>query len=103
MIGVDAVLGALQAVTDPEYPVSIVDLGMVYRVAVEETAVSLDVSFTSIGCPAMEDIVDDIRTAVQALPGVATVQVSIVWSPPWTRARITERGRQLLACCGVAA
>jgi metal-sulfur cluster biosynthetic enzyme len=103
MITEDAVRAALGDVTDPEYPVSIVDLGMVYRVAVRGDDVDLDLTFTSIGCPAMDDIVSDAREAVARLPGAGRVTVNVVWSPPWTRERITERGRRLLACCGVVA
>jgi metal-sulfur cluster biosynthetic enzyme len=103
MITEESVRAALGGVTDPEYPVSIVDLGMVYRIALREGDVDLDLTFTSIGCPAMEEIVANARDAVARLPGAGRVTVHVVWSPPWTRERITERGRRLLACCGVVA
>ena len=94
---------ALGRVTDPELPVSIVDLGMVYAVAVDdEGGVGLDLTFTSIGCPAMDMLLDDVEQAVRAVPGVTDVTIDVVWSPPWTKARLTPRGRGLLAAYGVS-
>lgn len=94
---------ALHAVTDPEYPLSIVDLGMVYGVRVDGTVASVEITFTSIGCPAIDMIVSDIREAILAVPGVREVRLEIVWSPPWTKHRITDRGRRILAVYGVVA
>jgi phenylacetate-CoA oxygenase PaaJ subunit len=101
VVGAADVWDALGGVTDPEYPLSIVDLGMVYGVRVTERTAEIDVTFTSIGCPAIEMIVSDVRAAVLAVSGVTDVRVNIVWSPPWTKDRITERGRRVLAMYGV--
>lgn len=98
-----AVWEALGRVTDPEYPLSIVDLGMVYRVEVDRGTVRVAMTFTSIGCPAIEMLVTDVREAVGALAGVEAVEVEVVWSPPWTRERISARGRRVLAVYGVVA
>lgn len=103
MVSADAVWKALGQVSDPEYPVNIVDLGMVYGVEVEGSAVRVTMTFTSIGCPALEMLVEDVSRAVSALPGVERVTVDVVWNPPWTKERITDRGRKLLAACGVLA
>jgi metal-sulfur cluster biosynthetic enzyme len=94
---------ALASVQDPEYPVGIVDLGMVYGVRIAQGVVDVTMTFTSIGCPAMDLLCGDVRQALGALPGVQDVRVTVAWSPPWTRDRITERGRQALALCGVVA
>lgn len=93
---------ALSGVTDPEMPVSLVDLGMIYRVEVEGSTAFVDLTFTSMGCPAMDMILEDVREAVAAVPGVKRVEVEIVWSPPWTKARLTDRGRTLLKATGLA-
>jgi metal-sulfur cluster biosynthetic enzyme len=98
-----AVWDALRGVSDPEYPLSIVDLGLVCGVRVERDEVRVAMTFTSIGCPAIEMLVVDAREAVGALPGVARVVVDVVWSPPWTKDRISPRGRQVLAMYGVVA
>lgn len=98
-----AVWEALAAITDPELPVSLVDMGMVYGVSVDEAgAAVIDLTFTSIGCPGMEMILEDVRTKVGAVPGVTDVHVEVVWSPPWTKSRLTTRGRRLLQAVGLS-
>lgn len=93
---------ALGTVSDPEYPLSIVDLGMVYAVREEHGRACVTMTFTSIGCPAIDMIVADVRAALRQVPGVQETQVEIVWDPPWTRHRISDRGRRVLAVYGVA-
>jgi metal-sulfur cluster biosynthetic enzyme len=98
-----AIWDALAGVTDPELPVSIVDLGMVYGVSAdEEGRVAIELTFTSIGCPAMDMLLEDVDRAVRRLPGVIDVMVDVVWSPPWTKARLTPRGRRLLMAYGLS-
>jgi metal-sulfur cluster biosynthetic enzyme len=93
---------ALGQVTDPEYALSIVDLGLVYDVRVAEGAVGVTVTFTSIGCPAIDLILADAEAAIRAVPGVRDVRLDVVWTPPWTRERVSARGRRVLAMYGVA-
>lgn len=93
---------ALSRVTDPEYPLSVVDLGMIYGLSVDKRIARLQITFTSIGCPAIDMILSDIRTAVLTVPGVEHVQVDVVWSPPWTKDRISSQGRRVLRLHGVA-
>jgi phenylacetate-CoA oxygenase PaaJ subunit len=92
---------ALRGVTDPEYPLSIVDLGMVYAVRARDGAVHVDMTFTSIGCPAIDMMVHDVKEAVGSLPAVTAVDVDVVWDPPWSKACISERGRRVMAMYGV--
>jgi metal-sulfur cluster biosynthetic enzyme len=99
----DLVWAALGRVTDPEYPLSIVDLGLVCGVGVERDVARVALTFTSIGCPAIEMLVGDVKDAVGAVPGVGRVEVEVVWHPPWTRERISQRGRRVLALYGVVA
>jgi len=96
-----AVWGALREVIDPEWPVSIVDMGLVYGVTVEEGAVTLTITFTATACPCMEMIRDDIRERLRRLPGVRDVRIAVSWDPPWTKDRLTEAARRELARCGV--
>ena len=93
---------ALGQVTDPEYALSIVDLGLVYDVQVADGEVRVTVTFTSIGCPAIDMILEDIGAAVRAVPAVRAVRLDVVWTPPWTKDRVTARGRRVLAMYGVA-
>ncbi len=101
MAGVEAVWEALGAVTDPEYPLSIVDMGMVYGASVEGDRAHVDITFTSIGCPAIDMICSDVREAVLALPDISDLELEIVWSPPWSKDRISDRGRRVLRIYGV--
>ena len=98
-----AVRAALATVNDPEYPLSIVDLGMIYGVEVKERVAHITLTFTSIGCPAADMLIDDIRAAVfEQVEGIEDVKVEVVWSPPWNADRISARGKQVLAIYGVA-
>ena len=87
--------------TDPEYPLSIVDLGMVYGVRQTAGRAIVTMTFTSIGCPAIDMIVADVREALRSVGGIDDVAVEIVWDPPWTKDRISDRGRRVLAVYGV--
>src|SRR3954469_20905714 len=80
----DQVKLALRKVKDPELNLNIVDLGLVYEVAVDEGDVSIDMTLTSPGCPAGPQIMGDIERAVKALPGVTDVKLNLVWDPFWT-------------------
>ena len=95
-------LEALKDVEDPEMPVNIVDLGLVYGVRVERGTAEVDLTFTAMGCPASDFIVDDIRERLLREPGVEDVRINVVWSPPWTSARLTPEGRDALEMWGVA-
>lgn len=99
-VGCGAIWEALAAVTDPEYALSIVDLGLIYDVRMADGGCRITMTFTSIGCPAMDMIIEDVKTAVREV--VKAVAVDVVWSPPWTRHRISPRGKQVLAMYGVA-
>jgi phenylacetate-CoA oxygenase PaaJ subunit len=95
-------LAALAEVQDPEMPVNVVDLGLVYGVEEVEGRVTVDLTFTAMGCPASEFIVSDIRQRLLAEPGVSEVEVRVVWDPPWTTARMTREGREALEAWGLA-
>ena len=94
---------ALAEVEDPEMPVNLVDLGVIYGVSeTEEGVVEVDLTFTAMGCPASEFILDDVRDRLLREPGVREVRVNVVWDPPWTTARMTEAGRDALEAWGLA-
>ncbi len=94
---------ALEGVKDPEYPISVVDLGLVYGVAVRDGVADVTMTLTSIGCPALDMLAGDVRAAAGSVPGVREARVEVVWSPAWTKDHITERGRRVLALYGVVA
>ena len=94
---------ALARVTDPEYAISIVDLGLVYGVErMADGGWRIAMTFTSIGCPAMDMLIEDVKQGVREVVN-ASVEVDVVWSPPWTRDRISPAGKRVLAMYGVAA
>ena len=93
---------ALSEVQDPEMPVNLVDLGVIYAIAERDGVVDVDLTFTAMGCPASDFILDDVRERLLREPGVSEVRVNIVWDPPWTAARLTEAGRDALESWGLA-
>ncbi|MBO0689919.1 MAG: metal-sulfur cluster assembly factor [Candidatus Dormibacteraeota bacterium] len=93
---------ALRDVEDPEMPVNIVDLGMIYGIREQGGTVTVDLTFTAMGCPASDLIVDDIRARLLQEDGVRDVEVNVVWDPPWSAARLTPEGRDTLEMWGLA-
>ena len=98
----EVVLAALGEVADPEWPVSIVDMGLVYGVTVDAGVVTLTLTFTTTACPCMEMIQDDVRERLRRVPGVRDVLIDVAWDPPWTKERLSERARRELGRCGVS-
>lgn len=98
----DRLWAALSEVRDPEMPVNLVDLGVIYEIKEVEGTVEVDLTFTAMGCPASEFILDDVRERLMREDGVRDVRVNIVWNPPWTAARMTEAGRDALEAWGLA-
>jgi metal-sulfur cluster biosynthetic enzyme len=84
---------ALRLVVDPELDCNIVDLGLVYGIAVDLTKVTVTMTLTTPGCPMHESIAWGVKSALLSLNGVHDVEVNLVWDPPWTPARMTEYGR----------
>lgn len=94
---------ALREVMDPEFPISLVDLGLIYDIRREGARVEVDLTFTATACPCMDFIKDDVRERLLEEPGVEEVAINVVWDPPWTTDRMTEEGRATLRKFGVAA
>ena len=101
MVTEEQVLNALADVEDPEFPTSIVDLGLICGVDIDGGSVRVHVTFTAMGCPAMDWIQDDIRARLLLEPGITTVETVVTWDPVWTKKRITEKGRDDLLAVGV--
>lgn len=92
----DQVKLALRRVKDPELNLNILDLGLVYEMAVDGSDVKIDMSLTSPGCPSGPEIMGDAERQLRSIPGVGDVAVNLVWSPPWTPDRIEPRVRAYL-------
>ncbi|MGQ0571864.1 MAG: metal-sulfur cluster assembly factor [Armatimonadota bacterium] len=91
---------ALREVLDPEYPISIVDLGLIRGVEVAGATVKVRMTYTSMGCPCMDMIQDDVRERLLRLPGVDRVEIEVVWEP-WSRRHVSKDGLQQLQRFGV--
>jgi len=96
---------ALRDVEDPEIPVSVVGMGLIVSIAYDAAAraVDLQLTFTAMGCPAMDFIQDDIRERLLQEPDVDEVRIEVVWDPVWTRSRIREDARARMRELGIVA
>jgi len=92
----EAALAALRDVIDPEVGLNVVDLGLVYGVAVEGRSLRVSLTMTTPACPLGEEIVRDAETRLRALEGVEAAAVALVWDPPWTPARMSPHARAAL-------
>jgi metal-sulfur cluster biosynthetic enzyme len=81
---------------DPEIPLNIVDLGLIYKVEIDEGNVLVEMTLTAQGCPSHTEISRDVKTSLLNVPGVTNVDVRVVWDPPWSPHRISPEGRKKL-------
>jgi metal-sulfur cluster biosynthetic enzyme len=95
---------ALATVEDPEIPVSVVDMGLIVAVDYDEPtrAAKLRITYTAMGCPAMDMIQDDIRARLLREPGIDQVDIEVVWDPIWTPQRLSAAARTTMRDLGVA-
>lgn len=94
MVTEEAVQEALRQVDDPELGVNVWDLGLVYRIEIEDDRVEIDLTMTTPGCPAAGVILRNAEQAIRSVPGVKDAHVDLVFDPPWTPARMTDDIRQ---------
>jgi metal-sulfur cluster biosynthetic enzyme len=90
------VLDALKECYDPEVPVDIVNLGLVYGVTIVDDWVGVKMTLTSPGCPASSMIAEQVKDRLRKLPGVTDADVRIVWQPEWTPARMSDEAKKKL-------
>jgi FeS assembly SUF system protein len=87
------VLEVLREVFDPEIPVNIVDLGLVYEIDIQPLRVDVKMTLTALGCPMAGEVMTDVRDHLLQLDGVEEAGVELVYEPPWTPERMTEDAR----------
>jgi metal-sulfur cluster biosynthetic enzyme len=97
------VLSALKSCYDPEIPVNIVDLGLIYKVAfvpadqvADKQDVTVDMTLTAQGCPEHVNISMQVKSRLEQLPGIRNCAVNVVWTPPWTPERLSPDARKQL-------
>jgi|SRR5579862_1686210 len=90
----DPVMDALKTVRDPEIPVNLVDLGLIYELLVKKGGVVfVEMTLTTPSCPVAASMPGEVKNAISAVPGVEDARVKLVWSPPWTQDRMSEEAR----------
>ena len=90
----DAVIDAIATVYDPEIPVNIYELGLIYAIEImEEGRVKVEMTLTAPGCPSAQELPEQVREAVLTVPGVTAAEVQTIWDPPWDPSRMSEDAR----------
>src|SRR5688572_16999195 len=93
----DDIVGALKSVYDPEIPVDIYELGLIYKVDIaDDRAIAVDMTLTSPNCPAAVELPGMVENAVSSVQGVGPVKVKVVFDPPWDQSRMSEDARVAL-------
>jgi FeS assembly SUF system protein len=93
----DDIVAAIKTVYDPEIPADIYELGLIYKVDIEDDrSVKIDMTLTTPNCPSAAELPAMVENAVGAVPGVSSAKVSIVWDPPWDQSRMSDEARVVL-------
>ena len=87
------VIDALREIYDPEIPVNIYDLGLIYRVQIENGDAEVDMTLTTPGCPVAQSFPGMVESSIRKVPGVKSAKVELVWDPPWTQDKLSEEAR----------
>lgn len=93
----DEIVAVLKTVNDPEIPVNIYDLGLIYNIDIQpEGTVAIDMTLTSPNCPVAIDLPEQVQETVESVEGVRRVTINLVWDPPWDRARMSDDAMMIL-------
>lgn len=92
----EQVVNMLEQIFDPEIPVNIYDLGLIYGIRITGNRIAVTMTLTSRNCPAALSLPATVKEAVSRIPGVKETTVEVVWDPPWSKEKITEEGRRIL-------
>jgi FeS assembly SUF system protein len=87
------IIDALKKVYDPEIPVNVWDMGLIYDIDISSENVVIKMTFTSPTCPMMEELLEQVRSAAQSVCGDTVVRVDLVWAPPWDLSRMSDQAR----------
>ena len=93
----DEIVAALKTVYDPEIPADLYELGLIYKVAIDDDRmVTIDMTLTSPNCPSAAEMPGQVENAVEGVSGVREAKVNIVWDPPWDPSRMSDEARTVL-------
>jgi FeS assembly SUF system protein len=87
------IISALKTVYDPEIPVNVWDMGLIYDIDIQDTEIVIKMTFTSPTCPMMEELMQQVKNAAQSVSGGVPVRVDLVWDPPWDLSRMSDAAR----------
>lgn len=87
-------MNKLKKCYDPEIPINVVDLGLIYDVKIKDSKIDVDMTLTNTGCPMRSSIIEEIKNSLLQIKGVKNVNVNLVWDPPWTPDRINKKVRK---------
>lgn len=87
------IIATLKTIYDPEIPVNIWDMGLIYDIDIKSDLVIIKMTFTSPTCPMMEELLEQVRAAAQLVAGDVPVRVDLVWDPPWDLSRMSDAAR----------
>ncbi len=93
MLNKEDIIAVLKNIYDPEIPVNIWDLGLIYDISIQEKEVVITMTFTSPTCPMMEELLEQVRDSVNLVSGGRDVKVELVWDPPWDLSRMSDAAR----------
>ena len=96
MVSKQDVIKILKDCYDPEIPVNVVDLGLIYDVSVNSGKVSIEMTLTAIGCPLAGMITEEVKQKVSGIKGVKNVKVKLIFDPPWSPEKMSSKARQQL-------
>jgi FeS assembly SUF system protein len=96
MINKEAVIEAIKTIYDPEIPVNIFELGLIYDIQVNESEVHIVMTLTTATCPAAAFMPEEVKSVVNEIPGVQQVQVDVVYEPRWTRDKMSSDAKKAL-------
>ena len=90
----DAIIAAIQTVHDPEIPVNIYELGLIYAIEIDgDGGIKVEMTLTAPACPSAQELPEMVQNAVLMVPGVTSCHVETVWEPPWDQSRMSEEAR----------
>lgn len=100
----EKIIAQLKHIFDPEIPVNIYDLGLIYKIELEEKekilVCNIDMTLTSPGCPVADSLINDATYAVKVLEEIEEVYINLTFEPPWDKSKVTEEGRDIMLANG---
>ncbi len=92
-VSIEKIIDEIKKIYDPEIPVNIWDLGLIYNISINDDKIIIDMTFTSPTCPMMEDILNQVKSNVESVAENRAVEINLVWEPAWDVSRMSDAAR----------